>query len=111
MGKVIHNKLVRDKIAEIINNSGRKANIRILNDSEYYSELKKKLQEEVDEFLNSDNIEELADILEVIEALALVSFSSFDQVLQIKEDKKLHRGSFKSKIFLESVQDSSQILG
>ena len=62
----VYNKLVRDKIPEIINNDNRKAIIRILNNEEYFNELKQKLQEEVKEYLEDNNIEELADIVEVI---------------------------------------------
>ena len=59
-------KLVRDRIPEIINESGRHCSVRVLDDAEYYIELKRKLVEEVDEFLAETNLEELADILEVI---------------------------------------------
>ena len=45
---------------------GRATITKILNDEEYKKELDKKLQEEVKEYLEDDNIEELADIVEVI---------------------------------------------
>ena len=62
----IYNKLVRDKIPEIINSDNGVAITRTLHDVEYLNELNKKLQEEVKEYLEADNIEELADIVEVI---------------------------------------------
>lgn len=64
----VYNKLVRDRIPEIIENSGKKFTTRILGDNEYINELKKKLVEEMEEYqqteTNEDALEELADILE-----------------------------------------------
>ena len=62
----VYNKLVRDKITDIIEADGRKAKYRILDNNEYKEELNKKLQEEVKEYLEDKNVEELADIIEVI---------------------------------------------
>ena len=62
----IYNKLVRDKITDIIEADGRIAKYRILDENEYRRELNKKLQEEVKEYLEDNNVEELADIVEVI---------------------------------------------
>ena len=45
-----YNKLVRDKIPEIIEGNGEKPVTRILNDEEYLKELNTKLQEEVNEY-------------------------------------------------------------
>lgn len=103
----IFNKLVRDKIPEIIASTGSTANIRILDNKEYSKYLREKLLEETTEFLTeeNDNIEELADIYEVILAildLNNVSFNSFEEVCKQKRDK---RGSFKNKIFLLSVKE------
>ena len=62
----IYNKLVRDKIPEIILNDNCKPNTRILDEIEYKKELDKKLLEEVNEYLKDDNIEEFEDVLEVM---------------------------------------------
>lgn len=62
----IHNKLVRDKIPEIIEKENRRPITKILSKEEYISELNKKLQEEFKEYLEDNNVEELADIVEVI---------------------------------------------
>ena len=67
---MIFNKLVRDKIPQIIASQGEKANIRILEDAQYAICLAEKLNEEVAEFHAGQNLEELADILEVVYALA-----------------------------------------
>lgn len=97
-------KLVRDKIPEIIKNDGKKPITRIANNYAYWIELKKKLIEEVNEFLKSENEEELADILEVI--YALCDFKNFDKnnIKKIREEKAEKRGRFKDKIILESIE-------
>lgn len=105
MSEKIYNKLVRDNILSIIQESGRTTKSRKLYDNEYLKELKIKLQEEVSEFLESDNIEELADIMEVIEYLYLMYNSSLEQVMKIKQEKKEKRGGFDKRLFLESVFD------
>ena len=58
----VFNKLVRDKIPEIIASKGEYAKTRILDNDEYKKELDKKLLEEVNEYMTDDNVEELADI-------------------------------------------------
>jgi len=96
-----YNKLVRDRIPEIIINNGAKPVTRTLTDEEYFSELNKKLGEEVAEYLESKEIEELADIEEIIKAILdyqHVNENDFEQMRLIKADK---RGSFKKRIFLE----------
>ena len=63
---MLYNKLVRDKIPEIIAQQGESANIRVLSDKEYTAALEQKLDEETAEFHKEKNLEELADILEVV---------------------------------------------
>lgn len=100
-----YNKLVRDKIPEIIEKNKEKPIIKILNDKEYKEELEKKLKEELEEVLKEENkIEELADMLEVIEALAKLENKTLNDVLKIKEEKKQKRGSFDKKIYLINVE-------
>lgn len=101
-----YNKLVRDKIPEIIINNGEEPITRILNDSEYKLELEKKLLEECNEVISSsskDRIEELADLLEVIRALATLEEKTLDDVIEAANKKVLKRGAFKNKIYLEGV--------
>ena len=98
-------KLVRDNIPAICKENGQTPETRILDNIEYTSELRKKLKEEVDEYLSSTELEELADIVEVIEALAENQGSSLEAVLDIKQTKKCKNGAFKKRIFLKSVDD------
>jgi|TARA_R110002050_G_C8961761_1_gene514408 predicted house-cleaning noncanonical NTP pyrophosphatase (MazG superfamily) len=98
-----YNKLVRDRIPEIIEASGHKCEARILSDDEYLMELKNKLQEEVNEFLESGSVEELADIIEVVHSLSTQSGSSIESVEKMRFNKANERGGFKDKIFLKTV--------
>ena len=99
-----YNKLVRDRIPEIIEASGHKCETRVLSDDEYLVELKNKLQEEVNEFLESGSVEELADIIEVVHSLSAQSGSSIESVEEIRSNKADERGGFKEKIFLNTVE-------
>lgn len=100
----IYNKLVRDNIPEIIKNQGETPYVSVLDDKQYNVKLRKKLKEEVREYLVSEEIEELADIIEVIEALAKHKGSSFEEVLEIKEKKAKKNGKFEKRIFLQKVK-------
>lgn len=97
----IYNKLVRDNIPEIMIKNGATPVTRILDDEEYLKELNKKLSEEVNEYLESGSIEEIADIEEVILAILNTKDISRDSLEEIRKDKSSKRGSFNKKIFLE----------
>lgn len=103
----LYNKLVRDNIPEIIIKNNGNPITRILEDTEYKNELEKKLQEEYNEVLNAttseERIEELADMLEIIQALAKLEKQSLDDVIEVAKVKRLKRGGFEKKIFLEKV--------
>lgn len=102
--KRVYNKLVRDNIPDICLKNNETPVTRILDENEYISALKIKLQEEVNEFIESDDITELADILEVVDALAAVGNSSLDRVLEIKNKKADANGKFDKRIFLLEVE-------
>ncbi len=102
----IYNKLVRDKIPEIIESNGEIAKCRILDEQEFKAELEKKLFEEYNEVLEaqgSERVEELADMLEILKALAELEGSNLEQVIQVAEEKAKKRGAFKERIFLEKT--------
>ncbi|MBU8878266.1 nucleoside triphosphate pyrophosphohydrolase [Bacillus sp. FJAT-29790] len=105
----VYNKLVRDRIPEIIENTGKQFSTRILDGNEYINELKNKSFEELKEYMNTtsneDAIEELADVLEIIHALANYHGASFDKVEEVRKEKAEKRGQFREKIFLIEVED------
>ena len=102
-----YNKLVRDNIPDIIKNNGEIPITKILIDDEYKLELEKKLYEEYQEVLNSsgkERIEELADMLEVMISLAKLEGKDLDDVIEVAKVKRLKRGGFNKKIYLEEVE-------
>ena len=101
---MIHNKLVRDRIPEIIEASGRKCEWEVLSEDEYLARLDEKLQEELAEYLEDKSLEELADLLEVLMAVAEAR-GSMAEVEAIRVEKKAKRGGFEKKILLKSTDD------
>lgn len=103
----IFNKLVRDNIPDIIASNGEESVTRILSDEEYKAELYKKLLEEAKEVISSKNsdetIEELADVLEILRSIAELNGKTLDDVLETANQKKLKRGGFEKRIFLEKT--------
>jgi predicted house-cleaning noncanonical NTP pyrophosphatase (MazG superfamily) len=99
-----YNKLVRDRIPEIIEKEGKAYKTVILNDDQFRLELQKKLKEEMGEYMNAQNdqeaVEELADTLEVIHALAETHGVSIDELERVRHTKANERGGFQEKIFL-----------
>lgn len=99
----IYNKLVRDKIPQIIEKDNCNCKIHIASDPEYTKELEKKLIEETQEYITNKNLEELADIMEVICALAEnLGFTEKD-LLNKRNEKNSLRGGFKDRIILEKT--------
>lgn len=98
-----YNKLVRDDIPKIIEESGKICYTEIAMGKEKEEYLEKKLNEEVNEYLEDKNLEELADVMEVLFALADNLGYSEEELLNKREEKKLLRGSFKKGIILKKV--------
>jgi len=94
-----YNKLVRDKIPEYLDSKGIIYEKRIANNEEYKKELIKKLDEEIKEFIEAKNTEELADIIEVIETLK--KLPEFSNVEEIRIKKLQEKGGFEKKIILK----------
>ena len=95
-----YNKAIRDKIPEIIADSGKKYNLKQLDDEPFLAELEKKLTEEVNEYSESKDVEELADLLEVIYRISELRGVSSDELDKIRKDKAERRGKFDSNLFL-----------
>ncbi len=104
MSKQVYNKLVRDKIPEIIRADGKKLKSRILSDEEHLEALLKKFEEELAELKESRNAEELADVHEVLLALADALGIDREELEKVRMDKAAQRGGFQQKIFLEEVE-------
>ena len=96
-----YDKIVRDRIPEIIKKKGGNAVIHIADDKEYWLKLKEKLGEEIKEFIDSESVEEMADVLEVLEAV--IKFKKFKKrrLNTVKAKKFKERGGFKKKIILD----------
>ena len=100
---VTHNKLVRDKIPEIIRSEGRTCSIRVLEPSEMLNALCEKLREEVDEYIAAGDPEELADILEVVYASADCLGVSKIELEQMRAAKAAKNGGFSDRLYLLDV--------
>jgi len=97
---VVHNKAIRDKVPEIIKNSGYDCDVRQLSDQEFLAELEKKLSEELDEYQKSKEADELADLLEVIYRIAELRGIKKSDLEQIRQEKQNKRGAFSKNLFL-----------
>ena len=95
-----YEKLVRDKIPELIREQGEIPLTRILDTEEYLRCLEMKLDEEVAEYHRDKNAEELADILEVVLSLAQAIGCSREELEKIYRRKHDERGGFEERIYL-----------
>ena len=101
-----YDKLIRDKIPEIIEAKGNKAIIEILNDENYQKYLDIKLGEELKEYLEDGSVEELADLVEVVYALIDYKGISREDFEKIRAAKVEERGAFKKRLLLKEVYNS-----
>lgn len=103
MKKVFHKKLIRDKIPKIIEASGGKYEVRVMEEEEFESELKKKLAEEASELLETpreDLLNEMVDVLELLKSLTEFYKIDFKLVEKKQVEKRKERGGFKKRLFL-----------
>jgi len=103
MKTVKYHKLVRDRIPEIIESSGKTCITEILSDEEYLRMIDEKFNEELAEYHRDQNIEELADLLELIYAATIARGYSLEELEQVRAEKAAKRGSFEKKILLREV--------
>ena len=102
-----YHKLVRDRIPEIIESSGKTCITQILSNEEYLRMIDLKLDEELAEYHRDQNIEELADLMEVIRACAVARGYTLEELEQVREEKAAKRGRFEKKILLKEVWERS----
>lgn len=106
MEVITYNKLVRDKIPEIIESDGKTCKTELLSDEEYIKMIDAKLDEELAEYHKDQNIEELADLMEVIYAAALARGYSLEDLEMVREKKVQERGGFEKRILLREVVET-----
>lgn len=105
MSTIHYNKLIRDKIPEIIEKSGKKPVVEELDGQAYKKHLDIKLGEELQEYLEADNVDELADLVEVVYAILKykgIDLNSFESIRMKKADE---RGAFDKRLLLKEVND------
>ena len=107
MSVIKYSKLVRDRIPEIIESSGKSCICEVLSDEQYIEMLDAKLNEELAEYQESKSMEELADLLEVVRAVALARGSSIEEVEAIRIAKAEKRGGFEKKLLLKEVREKN----
>lgn len=105
---LIYNKLVRDNIPQVIDESEKEYTTRILSKEEYIVEIKKKMNEELEEYYeaatNEEAVEELADIIELIHAAAQLHGATIGQLEEVRRAKAEKHGGFEKRIFLVEVE-------
>lgn len=98
-------KLVRDKIPELIKSQNKDPLFYVADSKEYYNALVEKLGEEVNEFMQSHDIEELADIMEVVYAIAKHKEVDKKKLENIRLKKANERGIFKNRFILNGIKE------
>ena len=103
-----YNKLIRDKIPQIIKANGKTPTTRILPEEECIKEICKKTEEELTEYLEATTkehkLEELSDLLELLKALAEYEGTTLEEIDKIRKKKAEERGGFQNRIFLKDVK-------
>ena len=98
-----YNKLVRDRIPEIIESSGKSCTTEILSHEDYLRMLDAKLDEELAEYHKDQSLEELADLQEVIRAVVIARGFSLEDLERVRTEKAAKRGGFEKRILLKEV--------
>ena len=100
-----YNKLVRDRIPEIIEAGGKQCRVEVLSEEDYLRMADAKLDEELAEYRQDGNVEELADLLEVIYAAAAARGCSREELERIRAAKAEQRGGFEKRLLLIDVTE------
>lgn len=98
----LQEKLVRDRIPEIIRERGEVPKVRVAENHEVDYLIRRKVVEEAQELLQSSNEEEIADILEALEALLEHRGIDWSAIEEIRTRKKVERGGFEKRFVLET---------
>lgn len=100
-----YNKLVRDRIPEIIESTGQSCITETLSAEDYLLKIDAKLDEELAEYHKDQNIEELADLVEVIHAAAIARGYTLEDLERVRAEKVTKRGGFEKRILLKEVYE------
>ena len=103
MSSIKYNKLVRDRIPEIVEKSGKRAMIEELEPQAYKKYLDQKLEEELQEYLEADSVDELADLVEVVYAILKYKGVEVKDFENIRKKKAEERGAFDKRLLLKEV--------
>ena len=101
----IYNKLIRDRITEIIELDGKRCETETLSGKDYIAALDKKIGEELAEYLSEPCLEELADLTEVIYAATIARGFTLEELEKARKSKAEKRGGFEKLIFLKSAYE------
>ena len=101
-----YDKLVRDRIPEIIESDGKTCVTEVLSTEQYLQKLDAKLNEELAEYQESKSLEELADLLEVMQAVVKARGWTLEELEQVRADKASKRGGFEVRLLLKEVQEN-----
>ena len=107
--KKVYNKLIRDKIPDIIEKDGCSYKTRTLRQKEYKQELLKKLVEEANETLETNGskkelVKEIGDVQEIINYIIQTFNLDTKEIEKIRKKRKTSRGVFDKKLFLEYTE-------
>ena len=100
---LMYDKLIRDRIPEIIEHSGKKCIVEVMDDDTYLQYLDQKLNEELAEYQADKSLEELADLLEVMYAVAVARGYSVEELESVRKEKAEKRGGFEKRLRLKGV--------
>ena len=107
-----YNKIVRDKIPEIIAKQGKKVRFKTLMGNELRQALKDKLVEEVQELIKAETkeqiIEEMADVMDVLTAIRYAHSVKYYEVEDARSKKGFEKGRFINGYFLETAEEEEK---
>jgi len=101
----VYNKAVRDRIPEIIRDSGASCKVKHLGDEEFLPFLERKLVEEVEEYGESGSVEELVDLVEVVYRVLELKGVPLEEFERMRAEKAEKRGRFNSNLLLVEVDE------
>lgn len=100
---MIYNKLIRDKVPEMLKMEGKTPSVHIANDEEFWIKLKEKLVEETGEFFNKISEEELAEVLEILDKICMFKGMNKREIEFERKYKAKEKGGFNKRFILEEI--------